>query len=65
MGLLLGVCDYIYVIEFGRLIAQGTPAQIRSDDRVIAAYLGESARKDVDEAKSALAQTEPGGQGET
>jgi branched-chain amino acid transport system ATP-binding protein len=45
MGLVLNVCDYIYVIEFGLLIAQGTPNEIRSDARVIEAYLGESARK--------------------
>jgi branched-chain amino acid transport system ATP-binding protein len=55
MGLVLSVCDYIYVIEFGVLIAQGTPGHIRCNDRVIAAYLGESARKDIDEAKAALA----------
>ena len=45
MGLVLNVCDYIYVIEFGLVIAQGTPNEIRSDARVIEAYLGESARK--------------------
>ena len=55
MGLVLTVCDYIYVIEFGRLIAQGTPAEIRTNERVITAYLGEQARKDVEDAKAALA----------
>lgn len=43
MSLVLTVCDYLYVIEFGRLIAQGTPAQIRANDLVIAAYLGAQA----------------------
>jgi branched-chain amino acid transport system ATP-binding protein len=55
MGLVLNVCDYVYVIEFGRLIAQGTPAEIRTNERVITAYLGEQARESVEEAKAVLA----------
>jgi branched-chain amino acid transport system ATP-binding protein len=43
MGLVLGVCDYIYVLDFGNVIAEGTPAQIRGDQRVVEAYLGETA----------------------
>jgi len=40
MSLVLEVCDHILVIDFGRLIAQGTPDQIRHDQVVIDAYLG-------------------------
>ena len=46
MGLVLNVCDYIYVLDFGRIIAQGTPSEVRSSPAVIEAYLGESARTD-------------------
>jgi branched-chain amino acid transport system ATP-binding protein len=40
MGLMLSVCDDVYVLDFGRIIAHGTPSVIRSDRAVIAAYLG-------------------------
>jgi branched-chain amino acid transport system ATP-binding protein len=40
MGLVLSVCDYVYVLDFGKMIAEGTPAEIRENDHVITAYLG-------------------------
>ncbi|MEO6887133.1 MAG: ABC transporter ATP-binding protein [Jatrophihabitantaceae bacterium] len=42
MDLVMGVCDYIHVLEFGMVIASDTPEQIRSNRTVQAAYLGTS-----------------------
>jgi branched-chain amino acid transport system ATP-binding protein len=40
MSLVLSICDEVVVLDFGQVIARGTPGEIRRDDAVIAAYLG-------------------------
>lgn len=41
MGLVMNVCDQLYVLDLGKIISSGTPEVIRQDETVLAAYLGE------------------------
>ncbi len=43
MALIMRVCNRIYVLDHGQIIAQGPPEQIRDDPQVVRAYLGEAA----------------------
>jgi branched-chain amino acid transport system ATP-binding protein len=40
MPLVMTTCDYIHVLDFGRIIARGTPSEVQSDEQVQRAYLG-------------------------
>ena len=55
MSLVLRVCDYVYVLDFGKLLARGQPSAIRSDPKVIAAYLGEESKQSTGETTTVVA----------
>jgi branched-chain amino acid transport system ATP-binding protein len=53
MGLVLNICDTVYVIDFGKLLAHGAPDQVRTNPDVLRAYLGGMSGSDTDEAVAA------------
>ena len=59
MGLVLGICDEVVVLEFGKVIARGPAEAVRRDPRVVTAYLGSAALEVADVIAAA-----PAGEGQ-
>ncbi len=59
MNFVMGVCDQVMVLDFGNLIASGSPEHIRSDPAVIAAYLGDDTDNAPDDGFDVLSTSLP------
>jgi branched-chain amino acid transport system ATP-binding protein len=46
--MVMSVCDHVYVLDRGRIIASGTPSQVQGDEAVRAAYLGRAEEEGED-----------------
>ena len=60
--LIAAVCDYVYVLNFGKLLAEGDPDHVRNHPEVVAAYLGGETPDAQAETEATREAKEPEGQ---
>jgi ABC-type branched-subunit amino acid transport system ATPase component len=54
MSLVMDICEYIYVLDFGQLVFEGTPSDVSASDIVRAAYLGSDEVEPAEASRSTV-----------